>query len=136
MYKYYLRLSFKKDNWREGSKMDNKKTALVSRNITINKKRTSIRLEAQMWSALKEIADREKCSIHDICTIIANKKVTNITLTASIRIFLMLYYKAASTEEGHVKAGHGAFHKMLSRVANATVANQMYGAYENENVRA
>jgi predicted DNA-binding ribbon-helix-helix protein len=106
--------------------MDEKKTALVSRNVTINKKRTSIRLEAQMWCALKEIADREKCSIHDICTIIARKKVSNITLTAAIRIFLMLYYKAASTEEGHVKAGHGAFNRMLSRVANSPAQSYEY----------
>ena len=27
----------------------------------------------------------------------------------------MLYYRAASTEEGHVKAGHGNFNQMMSR---------------------
>lgn len=98
--------------------LDTKKTALISRNITVNKRRTSIRLEAQMWVALKEIAEREKCTVHDICTVIAGRKSENITLTAAIRIFLMLYFKSAATEDGHKKAGHGGFQRMLARVAN------------------
>jgi predicted DNA-binding ribbon-helix-helix protein len=98
--------------------MEIKKTALISRNITLNKRRTSIRLEAQMWVALKEIATREKCTIHDICGVIALRKSDNITLTAAIRIFLMLYFKAAATDEGHHRAGHGGFQRMMSRVAN------------------
>lgn len=97
------------------------KTALISRNITVNGKRTSIRLEAQMWVTLKEIAEREKCSVHDICTVIQNRKSDNITLTAAIRVFLMLYFKSAATEEGHKRAGHGGFHKMLARVAGKTM---------------
>jgi len=96
-----------------------KKTALISRNITVSKRRTSIRLEAQMWIALKEIADREKCTIHDVCNVIANKKSENITLTAAIRIFLMLYFKSAATEDGHKRAGHGGFQAMIARVANS-----------------
>ncbi len=105
------------------------KTALVSRNITVNKKRTSIRLEAQMWIALKDIAEREKCSIHDICGVIAGRKSETITLTAAIRVFLMLYFKAASTEEGHNRAGHGGFQQMMSRVVNTAQPS-----YEEENV--
>jgi predicted DNA-binding ribbon-helix-helix protein len=96
------------------------KTALISRNITVNGKRTSIRLEGQMWTALKEIADREHCTIHDICSIIAQQKSSNITLTAAMRIFIMLYYKVAATEEGHKKAGHGGFHNMVARLSERT----------------
>lgn len=96
--------------------LDAKKNALISRNITVNKKRTSIRLEAQMWVALKDIARREKCTVHDICSVIADKKASNITLTAAIRIFLILYYKSAATEDGHRKAGHGGLKQMLARV--------------------
>ena len=103
------------------------KTALISRNITINGKRTSVRLEGQMWVALKEIAIREKCTIHDICSVISFQKSTNITLTAAIRIFIMLYYKVASTEEEHKRAGHGGFQRMMARIAN-----QMPISYEQE----
>lgn len=92
------------------------KTALISRNITINQKRTSVRLEGQMWIALKEIAEREKCTIHDICSVIALQKSASITLTAAIRIFIMLYYKSAATEDGHKRAGHGGFQRMMARL--------------------
>jgi predicted DNA-binding ribbon-helix-helix protein len=109
--------------------LEHNKTALVSRNITVNKKRTSIRLEAQMWIALKDIAEREKCSIHDICGVIAGRKSETITLTAAIRVFLMLYFKAASTEEGHNRAGHGGFQHMMSRVINNAEPS-----YEAENI--
>jgi predicted DNA-binding ribbon-helix-helix protein len=103
-----------------------KKNALVSRNITINGRRTSVRLESQMWIALKEVSEREKCTIHDICSVIASRKSGNITLTAAIRIFLVLYYKAASTEEGHSHAGHGSFQKMMARVAEREAQNLSY----------
>lgn len=109
--------------------LEHNKTALVSRNVTVNKKRTSIRLETQMWIALKDIADREKCSVHDICSVIAQRKSDTITLTAAIRVFLMLYFKAAATEDGHNRAGHGGFKQMISRVSNQTTPS-----YEDETV--
>ncbi len=92
---------------------------LVSRNITVNGRRTSIRLEEQMWKALHDMAVREKCSIHDLCSLVCMNKKTAVSLTASIRIFIMMYYKAAATEDGHKKAGHGAFEKMLRRAKPA-----------------
>jgi len=89
---------------------------LVSRNITVLGRRTSIRLEAQMWSALREVADRERCSIHELCSLVATRRRTGLSLTAAIRIFLMLYFKAAATEEGHARAGHGGLDRMISRL--------------------
>ena len=50
------------------------KTTLVSRNITVDQKRTSVRLEPEMWNSLYDIANREGCSIHDICTLINLRK--------------------------------------------------------------
>lgn len=91
------------------------KGGLVSRNITILDKRTSVRLEPEMWIALKDIANREHCTIHDICTLIYLRKKPETSLTASIRVFLMLYFRASSTEEGHRLAGHGCFQSMKTR---------------------
>jgi len=91
------------------------KSTLISRNITILGRRTSVRLEAEMWMALREIAKRELCSIHDICSLISMRKHTGTSLTAAVRVFLMLYFRAASTEEGHKKAGHGSFAQMRDR---------------------
>lgn len=91
------------------------KTTLVSRNITVMGRRTSVRLEPQMWTALREIAKREQCTIHDICSLISVRKNEKTSLTAAIRVFIMLYFRAATTEEGHKKAGHGNFEFMKQR---------------------
>lgn len=91
------------------------KSSLISRNITVKGRRTSIRLEPEMWMSLKEIAKRERCSIHDICTLIALRKKENSSLTASIRVFIMLYFRASSTEEGHIRSRHGDFQNMVRR---------------------
>ncbi len=91
------------------------KSSLISRNVTILGKRTSVRLEPEMWQALKDIARREGCTIHELCSLIAIRKRDLSSLTASIRVFLMLYYRAASTEEGHARVGHGNFSTMKRR---------------------
>ena len=91
------------------------KSTLVSRNITVLGRRTSVRLEPEMWNALREISKREQCKIHDICSLIQLRKNPNTSLTAAIRVFLVLYYRAASTEDGHGRAGHGSFNNMAQR---------------------
>ena len=64
---------------------------------------------------LKDISKREQCSIHDICSLIHLKKNPLTSLTAAIRVFIMLYYRAATSSEGHIKAGHGNFEYMKQR---------------------
>lgn len=90
-------------------------SSLVSRNVTIFGRRTSIRLEPEMWAALNDISVREKCSVHDICSLVCIRKREETSLTAAIRVFLMLYYRSASTEQGHARAGHGSFDDMKLR---------------------
>ena len=104
-------------NVKKGAFQDEPST-LVSKNVTVGGKRTSIRLEPEMWLALTEIANRERCSIHDICTLVANKKKPQASLTSAIRVFLMLYYRSATTEEGHMRSGHGNFSAMQGRALN------------------
>lgn len=91
------------------------KSTLVSRNITVLNKRTSVRLEPEMWRELKNISKRESCTIHDLCSLICLRKNEHTSLTAAIRVFLMLYFRAAATENGHMKAGHGDFQNMKRR---------------------
>jgi predicted DNA-binding ribbon-helix-helix protein len=95
------------------------KSSLVSRNITVLGKRTSVRLEPEMWRELKNISKREACTIHDLCSLISLRKANNTSLTAAIRVFLMLYFRSAATEEGHIEAGHGCFENMKRRAGVA-----------------
>lgn len=50
------------------------KTTLISHNITVMGRRTSVRLEPEMWSALREISKREGCRISDVCSLVYLKK--------------------------------------------------------------
>lgn len=82
------------------------KTHLISRNITVHGHRTSIRLEPEMWTGFADISRREGLTIHELATQIAGKIVPHQSLTSAIRVFIMAYFRASSTEEGHAKAGH------------------------------
>jgi predicted DNA-binding ribbon-helix-helix protein len=79
---------------------------LVPRNITVGGKRTSVRLEPETWEALHEIARREHVSVHDVCTIVSQRR-TRSSLTAALRVFVLGYFRAAATESGHLDVGHG-----------------------------
>ena len=90
-------------------------STLLSRNITVLGRRTSVRLEPEMWNALRDVARHERCSINDLCTLVQMRKNPNTSLTAGIRVFVMLYYRAAATDDGHQAAGHGNFSAMQQR---------------------
>ncbi|USO06388.1 MAG: ribbon-helix-helix domain-containing protein [Rhodospirillales bacterium] len=111
-----MQSSFVRSNVTEERTLNSEaKSTLLSRNITVAGRRTSVRLEPEMWMALKEISKREKCTMHDICSLINARKNQNTSLTAAIRVFLMLYFRASSTEDGHSRAGHGDFEHMKIR---------------------
>lgn len=84
----------------------NKNLSLVSRNVTISGRRTSLRMEQETWDALAEICKRENMSIHQVCTMIEERRSVS-NRTSAVRAFIIAYYRAAATEAGHQKAGHG-----------------------------
>jgi predicted DNA-binding ribbon-helix-helix protein len=81
------------------------KSTLRSGNITVAGRRTSIRLEPAMWQALREISAREGKTMHVLVTDIERGRAQS-SLTAAIRVFLLDYFRAAATEEGHRRTGH------------------------------
>ena len=122
--------------YEEGEKRPEGQSTLISRNITVLGRRTSVRLEPEMWTALREIARRESCKIHDICSLIQMRKNPDTSLTAAIRVFLMLYYRAASTEEGHVRAGHGSFQNMIRRARMGDDYARIHAARQQQEAAA
>lgn len=100
------------------------KSSLVSRNITIAGHRTSVRLEPEMWNGLSEICQRECASIHEVCTVISSHKPQGSSLTAAIRVFVMAYFRAAATEEGHSRSGHGPGGHMMMTMLIRKEANK------------
>jgi predicted DNA-binding ribbon-helix-helix protein len=89
-------------------------STLVNRNVTIGRRRTSLRLEPAMWDALEEVCRREEMSQHELCAKIDERRLAS-SLTAAIRVFIVNYFRAAATEEGHASIGHGALYKTRAR---------------------
>jgi predicted DNA-binding ribbon-helix-helix protein len=81
-------------------------STLVNRNVTVAGHRTSIRLEPAMWEALRQICEREHKPCNELVTEIDRQRVES-SLTAAIRVYLLRYFSAAATDEGHRLAGHG-----------------------------
>lgn len=76
------------------------------RNVRVDGRRTSVRLEQGFWLALDEIARREKTSINAICDRAASRR-SGLGLTAALRLYALVYFRDATTEEGHIASGHG-----------------------------
>lgn len=92
-----------------------KLSSLISRNLYVQKRRTSIRLEKEIWALFEEIAARERCTIHDIASLVYLRKNKEATLSSAIRVFIAVYYKSSSTEDGHIKARHGSMYSGVIR---------------------
>jgi predicted DNA-binding ribbon-helix-helix protein len=66
--------------------------ATVLRNITLNGRRTSMRLEPEMWATLKEIARREQTSVADLCADVDRGRGP-MSLTAAVRSRIVSYLR-------------------------------------------
>jgi predicted DNA-binding ribbon-helix-helix protein len=60
-----------------------------------------------MWNALSEVCRRESKNANELCSMI-NERRRESSLTAAVRVFILAYFMAAATEEGHASAGHGS----------------------------
>jgi predicted DNA-binding ribbon-helix-helix protein len=79
---------------------------LVSRNVRGDQGRTSMRLEPELWDALEEMCRRERLAIRDMVRRIGAKAPAG-GRTSAVRVEVLIYFRAAATEEGHRAAGHG-----------------------------
>jgi len=68
---------------------------LVTRNVNVGGRRTSVRLEPDLWEALREIARREDRSLHEICTDIDRTR-GGTRLTSAMRIYIVNYFRSAA----------------------------------------
>lgn len=68
---------------------------LVVRNVRIAGRRTSVRLEQEMWDALHEISARERTSIHDLCAQVFDAPRGG-GFTSALRVYIMAYFRLAS----------------------------------------
>lgn len=69
---------------------------LVNGNLVVWGRRTSVRLENEMWKALRDVAKREGYTVNDLAGRIHGRMKRGQSFTSAIRVFLMLYYRNAA----------------------------------------
>ena len=74
--------------------LDEFRGRLISHHIRIGKQRTSIRLTCLTWRLLQEIADRERITVHELCTAISSGKPRAMPLSVAVRTAVLRYYLA------------------------------------------
>ncbi|MBM3488562.1 MAG: ribbon-helix-helix domain-containing protein [Alphaproteobacteria bacterium] len=80
--------------------------ATRSRNVIVDGRRTSVRLEDAFWAAADDLCQRERQTLSQLCTAIETGMMP-ANLTAAVRLAIIGYYRAAASETGHARAGHG-----------------------------
>lgn len=68
-------------------------TRLINKIISLNKRRTSMRLAEEEWDAMREICEHENLSRNKLIENIEKSKDENLGLSCSTRLFLLAYYR-------------------------------------------
>lgn len=94
------------------------RSTLVNRNIVAERGRTSMRLEPELWDALAEICQRERTSPSELCRRLERSGLPG-GRTSAMRVFIVQYFRAATTADGHLAAGHGTVESRSAPVTHA-----------------
>ena len=58
----------------ENKKWQQYKNSFIIKNVTVNKRRTSLRLERASWLALEDICQFESLSLHELCSLVERQR--------------------------------------------------------------
>jgi predicted DNA-binding ribbon-helix-helix protein len=73
---------------------------LIRHNLFLANRRTSLRLDALTWNALREIATHEGVNVHRLCASIDERKPRDLSLTVAVRCYVLEYFCHASRSRG------------------------------------
>lgn len=66
---------------------------LICKNVIVNGRRTSMRLDRETWISLADICNRERITIHELCS-----KIDRIRgksgLSSATRLFVLTYFRS------------------------------------------
>ncbi|MEQ8229532.1 MAG: ribbon-helix-helix domain-containing protein [Rhodospirillales bacterium] len=88
---------------------------LISRNVTVNGRRTSLRLENATWEALDQICQNEKLNVHQLCSMIEGVRFGS-SRTSTVRAFIVTYFRLAANRTA---IGNGIADKTLTEFKNS-----------------
>ena len=73
---------------------------LVCKNVIVNGRRTSMRLDRETWISLSDICTREGITIHQLCSKIDTTKGAS-GLSAATRWFVLNYFRFVLNQYEH-----------------------------------
>lgn len=68
------------------------RSSLVTRNVRIHDRRTSVRLEPQLWRALETIAELEAVDLNEICSRVEDSRGPDGGFTSALRVYIVEYF--------------------------------------------
>ena len=80
------------------------KTKLINKNVTINGRRTSLRLEQASWEAMNDICQCEGLTLHELCSLIETHR-QGASRTLAVRAFIITYFRTVVAEYGALQRG-------------------------------
>ena len=99
---------------------------LVNRNVTSLRGRTSMRLEPELWEALREICHRECLTLGELIRRIEQRGHPG-GRTSAVRVHVLHYFREAGTEEGHRRIGHGPVQITVAAACDKTGRGEAWG---------
>ena len=69
----------------------------LCKNVTVNGRRTSMKLEKETWESLADICLRKKMTIHKLCSEIDLRR-GRYGLSSAVRLFVLRYYQKKLNE--------------------------------------
>tara|TARA_R110002096_G_scaffold90764_8_gene205686 strand:- start:1090 stop:1947 length:858 start_codon:yes stop_codon:yes gene_type:complete len=76
---------------------------LAMRSVTINGRRTTMRLEPSMWNAIRRIAEDQSLSVNQICSKIDSSR-GEMSMTAAVRSYIVSYLQQVPTQADQASA--------------------------------
>ena len=71
---------------------------LIRRNVRIDDRRTSVKMEREMWEALSEICERSGRSVHDVCGEV-RRAGDGANFTSLLRVHILNWYRQAARDD-------------------------------------
>jgi len=78
---------------RPGSKHDSARSSLVMHNLVVDGHRTTVRLEPAIWDVLRDIADQQDVTVHNLVSAINRQHIAS-SLSSAIRAYVVVYLSA------------------------------------------
>jgi predicted DNA-binding ribbon-helix-helix protein len=75
----------------------------VNRTICLEGRRTTLRLEPELWAALDEVARQQRKSVSQLVAAACSSGRRGTSRASSVRVFIVEYYRGASHCIGQVR---------------------------------